>query len=112
MKKILFIAFSLVLFSFQAEAQSDDKNNPLNPSAITQEGKVVKLKVTGMTCSGCANHVFKVLKETKGVLDNYVEYPGDVATVQYDPEKITPEDIIKAIEKNTTYKAELKKSDS
>ncbi|MFY0654387.1 MAG: heavy-metal-associated domain-containing protein [Cyclobacteriaceae bacterium] len=79
---------------------------------MTQKGKVVKLKVTGLTCSGCANHVFKVLKDTKGVLDNYVEYPGNIATVQYDPKKITPEAIIKSIEQNTSYKADVYKKKS
>lgn len=73
------------------------------------DSKTVKLKVTGMTCAGCASHVYKVLSETKGVLDNSVEYPGDIAIVKYDEGIISPEEIIKAIEKNTSYKAQVYK---
>lgn len=75
----------------------------------TQKSKTIKLKVTGMTCAGCASHVYKVLSETKGVLDNSVEYPGDIAIVKYDEGIISPEEIIKAIEKNTSYKAQVYK---
>jgi hypothetical protein len=50
------------------------------------------------------------LKETKGVVDNSVEYPGDIAVIDYDPKKTQPEQLIAAIEKKTSYKAELLKS--
>lgn len=76
----------------------------------TQKSETVKLKVTGLTCAGCASHLYKVLKETKGVVDNSVEYPGDIAVIDYDPKKTQPEQLIAAIEKKTSYKAELLKS--
>ncbi|MEQ9007731.1 MAG: heavy metal-associated domain-containing protein, partial [Ekhidna sp.] len=67
------------------------------------------LKVTGLTCAGCASHLYKVLKETKGVVDNSVEYPGDIAVIDYDPKKTQPEQLIAAIAEKTNYKAELLK---
>ncbi|GEM_PF-1626640 len=72
----------------------------------TEEPKTVKLKITGMTCAGCANHVSKALKNVNGVIEQSVEYPGDVAIVKYDAAKTKPEELIKAIEK-AGYKAEV-----
>lgn len=63
------------------------------------EPKTVKLKITGMTCAGCSNHVATALKALDGVVEQKVEYPGDVATVKYNPAKTSVADIIKAIEK-------------
>lgn len=79
-------------------------------SAVKPDPKgaqTVKLKITGMTCAGCASQVHKVLSETPGVLDNSVEYPGDIAVIKYNPEKTKPALIIETIEKNTSYTAEV-----
>ncbi|GJM30472.1 MAG: hypothetical protein DHS20C17_31070 [Cyclobacteriaceae bacterium] len=70
--------------------------------------ETVELKVTGMMCGGCASAVHKVLKETAGIIDNEVKYPGDVAVVKYDPEKTNPETIVGIIEEKTDFSAELK----
>ena len=72
--------------------------------ATTEEPKTVKLKITGMTCTGCSNNVATTLKALDGIVEQKVEYPGDVATVKYNPSKTTIADIIKAIEK-LGYKA-------
>ena len=45
-------------------------------------------------------------KEVDGIIEHKVEYPGDLATIQYDPKKTNPDTIIKIIEK-TGYKAEI-----
>ncbi|CAD5264616.1 Heavy metal transport/detoxification protein (fragment) [Imperialibacter sp. EC-SDR9] len=47
------------------------------------------------------------MQETKGVLDNHVEYPGDIAIIKYDDKKTKPSELIAAIEKKTSYKATL-----
>lgn len=72
----------------------------------------VKLKITGLTCAGCAGHLNKVLSETNGIINNSVEYPGDLAVVEYDSKKITPDEIIKAIEDKTSYKAVIHKEET
>jgi len=66
--------------------------------------ETIRLKLTGITCAGCANHVAKALKELAGVMEQTVEYPGDIAVVKYDSAKTDPDKIIKAIEK-VGYKA-------
>jgi copper chaperone CopZ len=73
-------------------------------TAAKEEPKTVKLKITGMTCAGCSNHIATTLKELDGVVEQKVEYPGDVATVKYNTAKISVANIIKAIEK-LGYKA-------
>ncbi len=73
-------------------------------TATKEEPKTIKLKITGMTCAGCSNHVATTLKALDGIVEEKVEFPGDVATVKYNPAKISVANIIKAIEK-IGYKA-------
>lgn len=77
----------------------------------TENPKTVKLKITGMTCSGCSNHVTQVLQSIKGVSKVALEYPGDVATVAFDATTTKTEDLIAAVEK-INYKAEVVKGKS
>lgn len=73
-----------------------------------EEPKTVTLKITGMSCAGCANSIHTALSKTGGIISDEVKYPGDIATVKYDASKISVEDIIKVIEK-AGYKAEVQK---
>ena len=86
-----------VFFFFAAAAQAQD----------LAKVETVEVKLTGMMCGGCASKVYNVLKETDGVVDNQVKYPGDVAIVTYDPEKIQPAEIVSTIEDQTDFKAKL-----
>ena len=106
MKTIILSLTFVFLLAGNGMAQS--ANSPITES--TQKSETVKLKVTGLTCAGCASHLYKVLKETKGVVDNSVEYPGDIAVIDYYPIKTRPEQLIASIEEKTSYKkAELLK---
>lgn len=67
---------------------------------------VVKIKVTGLTCAGCASHVHTALAKLAGVVSNTVEYPGDVAVVTYDPALTNEAALVKAIEQ-TGYQAQV-----
>lgn len=78
--------------------------------SLKEEPKTVTLKVTGMTCGGCANNIHTALSKKDGIIKNEVKYPGDVAVIKYDPNKITEKEIIATIEK-AGYKAEVKKDD-
>ncbi|MBO6793041.1 MAG: heavy-metal-associated domain-containing protein [Balneolaceae bacterium] len=109
MKKNLILLSALFLIGItQVNAQcckpTDNKAQTAN--ATQQEGKSLKLKITGMTCAGCSNHISNALKEVDGIIDHKVEYPGDLAAIQYDPKKTNPDAIIKVIEQ-TGYKAEI-----
>jgi mercuric ion binding protein len=77
-------------------------------SEKTTQGKTkaVKLKISGMTCVGCSYLISTALKSVGGVIEQSVEYPGNLATITYNPDKTNPEAIIKVIEK-TGFKAEI-----
>ena len=101
------IIIAIVVISIQAFGQSTEQK-----SVTTQEKtEKVTLKISGMTCSGCAKHIHKALTELKGIVDNEVRYPGDIAVVTYQPGEIKVEEIIRAIEKSG-YKAKKLKSKS
>ncbi|MBA2514395.1 MAG: heavy-metal-associated domain-containing protein [Solirubrobacterales bacterium] len=64
------------------------------------------LKITGMTCGGCAVSVKMAAKNVKGVSEAKVSYENGRAEVTYDPAKTTPEKIATAITQNSGFKAE------
>lgn len=76
-------------------------NNNDNPKTVT-------LKITGMSCAGCANSIHTALSKTDGVISDEVKYPGDIAVIKYDASKISEKEIITVIEK-TGFKAEVQK---
>jgi copper chaperone CopZ len=107
MKKNLILLSALFLIGItQVNAQCCKPTDTKAKAAMQQDGKVLKLKITGMTCAGCSNHISTALKNVDGIIEQSVEYPGDLATITYDPTKTNPETIIKVIEK-TGYKAEI-----
>ncbi|WP_445749959.1 MULTISPECIES: heavy-metal-associated domain-containing protein [Bacteroidota] len=109
MKKNLILLSALFLIGItQVNAQCCKPTNSKAQTANTtqQEGKTLILKITGMTCVGCSNHISNALKEVDGIIEHKVEYPGDLATIQYDPKKTNSDAIIKVIEKSG-YKAEI-----
>lgn len=109
MKKYFSIPiFVFILFSFQVNAQCChpiEQQSKLEKSN-QQKIKTVRLKITGMTCAGCSNHVSNALKNVSGVIEQSVQYPEDVATIQFDTTKTNPKKLINAIEK-VGYKAEI-----
>lgn len=91
------------------KANAADKTVKQSQYLTTEEPKTVTLKITGMSCAGCASHIHTALSKTEGIISNEVKYPGDIATVKYDASKISEKEIITVIEK-TGYKAEVIKS--
>lgn len=91
------------------KANAADKTVKQSQFLINEEPKTVTLKITGMSCAGCASHIHTALSKTDGVISDEIKYPGDVATVKYDASKISEKEIITVIEK-TGYKAEVIKS--
>lgn len=111
MKKLLVMPIlALSLISFQVNAQccpvKSEKTVATNNNLQTE--KTVTFKITGMTCAGCSNTIYKALKEANGVIDHSVEYPGDVAIIEFDDTKTNVEALKKVIEKKG-YKVEIVK---
>lgn len=58
---------------------------------------VVALHVEGMTCPSCKVAVRTALKRLDGVLDARVDVAAKRATVDYDPTKLTPQQLVDAV---------------
>jgi len=69
--------------------------------------ETIPLAVKGMTCVSCEPTVKKALKNLPGVSGVKVSYKKGEAVIEYDPEKVTPEQMIDAINK-TGYSASRK----
>lgn len=88
--------------------ESPVANKSIQQTKLTSNGdsKSVTLKITGMSCAGCASHIHSALSKTKGVINDEVKYPGDVAIIKYEAAKISKNEIIAVIEM-IGYKAEV-----
>ena len=58
-----------------------------------------KFKISGMTCSACANRIEKVVSKMDGVKDANVNFVTETLTVNYDDKAITKLDIEEKVEK-------------
>ncbi|RDW18255.1 copper-translocating P-type ATPase [Oceanobacillus arenosus] len=67
------------------------------------------LGITGMTCATCSNHIEKTLNKMDGV-EAQVNFTTEKATLDYDSEKTSIEDITKKIE-NVGYSVLMEKSE-
>ena len=59
--------------------------------------KPVTLKITGMSCSGCAANVEKALKGVAGVSSVTVDLKAKKAAVEYDPSKTNEKALAQAV---------------
>jgi copper chaperone CopZ len=70
--------------------------------------KIATLHIEGMTCGSCATAVKRVLTKVDGVKAATVSYEKNSAVVTYEPAKVTPDEIARAVEqKLPTYKAKV-----
>jgi len=70
--------------------------------------ETTSLKVKGMTCQvGCANKVKKVLNEIDGIKSCDVNFENGIASVNFNEEKISPEEIKKILGDKTEFDISL-----
>jgi Cu+-exporting ATPase len=65
----------------------------------------VELPITGMTCASCANRIERKLNKLDGVAAT-VNYATEKAAVRFDPERVSADDLVKAVEA-AGYRASL-----
>jgi P-type Cu+ transporter len=66
----------------------------------------IDIPVTGMTCAACSARIQRVLQKQPGVADANVNLMMNTATIEFDPETVTPDRLVDAI-RDTGYGAEL-----
>ncbi len=69
---------------------------------IMSDTKRAELKVTGMACAACSAAIEKALMSQEGVVQAEVNLGTEIATVEYDPEKLKLADLEMAI-RNAGY---------
>lgn len=60
--------------------------------------KKITLKITGMHCASCVDTIESALKPTEGIIQATVNFATEKATIEFDSQKITEEDIVKIID--------------
>ncbi|WP_313233764.1 heavy metal translocating P-type ATPase [Tissierella praeacuta] len=71
--------------------------------------KKANIDIVGMTCAACSNRVARVLAKQEGVLSVVVNLLANKANIEFDTDKIKPEELVKVIEK-TGYNVPLLKT--
>lgn len=71
---------------------------------MIDENKRIQLALSGMHCTSCAHIIERGLKKVVGVKEVHVNFTAEKATVTYDQNKVSEEDLILAVKK-TGYKA-------
>lgn len=106
MKNLIFISSAVVVILLAnvcgcgvCKAKAADKTIHQSNMIMNEEPKTVTLKITGMSCAGCANSIHTALSKTDGVISDEVKYPGDIAIIKYDASKVSEKEIIAVIEK-------------
>lgn len=60
--------------------------------------ETIQLKINGMTCQRCADTVQRALLSHDGVFSAAISIEETRATVNYDPELTTPQDLLTAVQ--------------
>jgi mercuric ion transport protein len=103
------IVLALVTFPYYYAPLRTALDKPRQTPAVAfapAQPSTVVLKVSGMTCEGCAVGVRTALLETPRVVSASVDFKAGRATVQYDPSKASTTQLIEAVSK-AGFKATL-----
>ena len=65
--------------------------------ALGAEPRTAVLQVQGMNCALCPITIRKALERVPGVVKARVDYEAGRAEVRYDPDKVSPEALAKAV---------------
>ncbi|MGB9696455.1 MAG: heavy metal translocating P-type ATPase [Ignavibacteria bacterium] len=64
-----------------------------------EEFEAIELDITGMNCINCASSIQSYLSKLDGIYNVEVNFSSEIASIEYNPEIISKEDIIKDIRK-------------
>ena len=74
------------------------KSTSIIKSGDMDNSTSVNISIGGMTCMSCVNRIENTLKNESGVNQVSVNLSTQFASISYDPNKLNPEDLSKAIE--------------
>lgn len=99
---VTIFAFLMLAFPYYSQLFYP-KNNKLSLIVSSANIQQIKFTVSGMTCSGCEEHVKHAVNQLPGIVEVKADYKSGIASVKYDYSKSDKETIIKAIN-STGYK--------
>ena len=70
-------------------------------------GETCEFDIAGMTCASCVMHIEGDLSKKEGVSEALVNFANETGRVTYDPDKISPEEIVETVKK-AGYTATIK----
>ena len=106
--KLLFV--SLLAISLATLAFGQVKSKEQKPATANLQVTQCALKVSGMTCGGCAGMVKEALLKLDGVKAATVDYDTGAAKVEYDSKKTSPEKIVAAFNQvGSNFRVEVSK---
>lgn len=92
---ILIAILSISFVSCKKEAEKAEVKNEIAAAKL----ETVSLNITGMTCQiGCAKTIQSKLSKKEGVASAKVVFTDSLATVEFDANKISSEDLIEFID--------------
>jgi copper chaperone CopZ len=74
------------------------KSDSIINSSEIDKSTSVYISIDGMTCMSCVNRIENTLKNESGVYQVSVNLSNQIASIIYDPDKLNPKEISKAIE--------------
>ncbi|MEF8917140.1 MAG: copper ion binding protein, partial [Candidatus Bipolaricaulota bacterium] len=78
--------------------ESQEEKDSLKEESVEEKEKT-DLDIEGMTCASCAQAVEKGLADLEGTEDVNVNIATDKASLAYDPEEVSKNDMAEAVEK-------------
>jgi copper chaperone CopZ len=88
--------FALAITSCAQQEKKEEKNTPTEQTKQIVMQKA-KMPVDGMVCSACQSSVKKTIKSVDGVTAIEVSLEKKLVFFTYDPSKVKPEQIQKAV---------------
>ncbi len=99
----------LLVTGTPALSQEKDKE-PSGTSSTSLQLTQCALKVSGMSCGGCAGMVERGLLKLRGVREAKVDWKSGGVKVEYDKRITTPEELVSLFNKNNPgFRAQLPK---
>lgn len=109
--KLLFVVSLATVLSGPAFSQVESKEQ--KPATAKLQITQCALKVSGMTCGGCADMVKKRLLKLGGIKAATVDHKTGDVQVEYDTKQTNPKKIVEAFNKGSGgFKAELSKPEA
>jgi len=100
-------AFVVLLAAFPYISAATATTSKNGSAVETSASKQVTLRVSGMSCAGCASTITKKLAATPGVVRASVSFPDSTATAVYNPNEVSPAQLAAAVATLDGYKAEV-----